>query len=156
MGRMYSVSFGAVVWTPAQTTIDFFAWVGIADVAIRLHYLEIGQSSDPADAQAEMLRWDINTHTTVGSGGATVTPQVLTPGTPTADGTFRRMDTTRGTTSIVPLWEGAWNAQAGLIFIPPPKVIIQTNGTTRLAIGSPSTVADDLTISGTMVVEQIG
>ena len=155
MGRMYSVAFGGVTWTPAQTTIDFFAWVGIADMAIRLHYLEIGQSSDPGDAQAEMLRWDINTHTTVGSGGTAVTPQPLTPGTAAIDGTFRRMDTTRGSTVTV-LWEGAWNAQAGLIFVPPPSVIIQTNGTTRLAIGSPSTVADDLVISGTMVVEQIG
>lgn len=156
MGRIYSVAFGGVVWTPANADIDFFAWVGVADVALRLHYIEIGQSSDPGDADAEMLRWDIRTHTTVGSGGATLTPQPLTPGTAAVDGIFRRMDTTRGTTSIVTLWEGAWNVQAGLIWVPPPKVVIQTNGTARLAIGSASTVNDDLTISGTIVVEQLG
>jgi hypothetical protein len=153
---MYSVAFGGVTWTAAQTDVDFFAWVGVADVALRLHYIEIGQSSDPGDAQAEMLRWDINTHTTVGSGGATVTPVAMEPGLPTADGTFRRMDTTRGSVSVTTVWEGTWNAQAGLIWVPPPKAVIQTNGTTRLAIGSPSTVADDLIISGTIVVEQIG
>ncbi len=155
-GRMYSVVIEGVVWTPAQTDIDFFAWVGVADVAFRLHYIEIGQSEDAGDAAAEMLRWDINTHTTVGSGGTTVTPQALTPGDASPVGIFRRMDTTRGSTSITTLWSGAWNVQAGLIWVPPPGVVIQTNGTTRLAIGSASTVNDDLTISGTMVVEQIG
>jgi hypothetical protein len=159
MGRIYTAVIDNVEWLNTDGDIDFFNLVGIAGVQTKLLYIDLIQHTDFGDAKAEIVRWDIVSTTdagTVGSGGASVTPRAVVDGTASADGTFRVMDTTRTTGTLIDRWRSGFNAQAGLLWTPPEGLEISVFGTNRLAIGSESTVESDIFLSGTIGFEQIG
>ncbi len=83
MGIMYSAIFEEVAVTAIQ---DLFEVVAAAGSAVVIHSVNITQSSDAGDAEAEMLSILMHRGTATGTGGTTVTPSPLNLGDPAFSG----------------------------------------------------------------------
>ncbi len=154
MGRMYTATFQGVAVSVAQDLISLLA---TSTTKIRLHACYIGQSSDAADAQDEMLRIRIrHGMTTVGSGGGTFTPVDLHRTGTAAGSTARINDTTAASAgTITEVHEECFNVRAGWVYIPPPDMRPICDVSVRIAVNLPAAPADPLTMSGTLYFEEI-
>src|SRR5262245_25427666 len=78
MPRAYTVEFESVAVTAA---VDLFELRPADDKPIELVALELSQSTELGDAAEEQIRFRIvRGNTTTGTGGATPTPQPVSPG----------------------------------------------------------------------------
>lgn len=160
-GRVYTVIFDNVAVTAAQ---DFFALRPAAGKPIRLLAIDIGQTNRVGDANEDMLRWEIKVFTgatlTAGTGGTAPTPQVVHATDQAAGFTSRVNDTTRasttGTTSVK--HASTFNTRVGLLWVPPPEVLIECADSTNgdLIVGTAEAVSASTTMSGTAYVEELG
>lgn len=152
-GRSYSVIFSAVAVTAAQ---DIFEITPADDKPVNILGLFIGQSSDAADAQDEMLQVSIiRGFTTSGSGGSAATPSPLDNIDTAAGFTAEVNNTTVANTGTsVTLHTDTFNVRAGYqVWFPPecyPRAT-QANTTLVVRITAP---ADSLTMSGTLYVQE--
>lgn len=153
-GRMYTAVFQAVAVTAAQDLISLLA---TASVRIRLYAVYLGQSTDFGDAAEEQLRIRIRRGmTTVGSGGTTATPVDYRNSGTAAVSTARINDTTAASAgTITEVHEETWNVRSPFIWLPTPEMRPVCDVSTRIAINTPSTPADSLTISGTVYFEEM-
>lgn len=155
MGRMYTVTFAAVPVTLSQ---DLFMIAPASNKPVRLHELYLGQTSDVGDAQEEMLRVQIiRGHTTVGSGGSSVTPAPHLSADTIAGFVARVNDTTiaSGGTSTVHFAE-PFNIRAGLHQVWTPETRPPcTTASTRIVVRLMAAPADEITMSGTLYVEEV-
>ena len=152
MGRMYSATFEEVAVTAVQ---DLFELVAPADSAVILHSVSISQSSDAGDAQSEMLNLLYHRGSTSGSLGTTVTPAPLNLGDAAFGGTCEANNTTQSTEGTILRAEN-FNVLAGYLWQPTPEERIVISPSGRLIIELQTTPADSLTMSGTIVFEEIG
>lgn len=155
MGRVYAVTFEAVAVT-AQ--VDFFEITPADDKPVALHALYLSQSSDTGDAQEELLRIKvIRGHTTSGSGGAAPTPAPLNPNAAAAGFAAETNNTTiasAGTT--VDMHAEAFNIRTGLALVWTPETQpIATQANTTILVRLMAAPADSLTMSGTLLVEEL-
>jgi hypothetical protein len=137
VSRVYSVEFENVAVTTVNGDHDLFYIAPADDKPVRLIscYLSNTSNADVGDAQEEMLRLRIiRGHATVGSGGATPTPAPLNPNDAAAGFTARTVDTTIASAGTLPMCSQA-----------------QTTIVVRLMAGP----TDDITMSGTLYVEEI-
>lgn len=155
MGRLYTSVFQAVAVTAAQ---DLLSLLATSTCAIKVHYFSCGQSSDTGDAQDELLRVRFQRGmTTVGSGGTTPAMNpVDAQNTTAAVSTARANDTTAASAgTITQIYEECFNVRAGYVFMPTPDmrptIAVSTRGAFNL-VGAP---ADSLTMSGTIVWEEL-
>lgn len=156
MPRMYAVTFSAVAVTAAQ---DVFAIVAGTNQSLELHSVYLGQHSDFADAQDELLQVAIKRGATVaGSGGSgAFTPLPLDASDAASGATARLNDTTIANTgTIVVLHSEAFNVRAGWAYRPTPEERIIVKGGVRLTVNIVSTPADSLTMDGTLLFREIG
>lgn len=157
MGRMYAVTFENVAVTAAQ---DFFEISPADDKAVLIHGLYLSQASDVGDAADEMLRVKIlRGHTTSGSGGSAPTPAPLNSSAGSAAGFAAEVNNTTiaSAGTAVDLHAEAFNIRAGLQFIPTPEArpgASQAN--TTLIVRLMAAPADSLTMSGTLILEELG
>jgi hypothetical protein len=151
---MYSAVFQGVAVTAAQDLISLLA---TSTVKIKIHAIFIGQSSDAADAQDELLRIRIRRGmTTVGSGGGTVTPVDLALTGTAAVSTARINDTTAASAgTILEIHEECFNVRGGWAYVPTPDMRPICDVSTRIAVNLPAAPADSLTMSGTMYFEEL-
>lgn len=154
MGRMYAVTFESV---NVSVAVDLFELIPADDKPLTVHALIIGQSSDAGDAQDEMLPIAIKRgHVTSGSGGASPTPAPLNPGDAAAGFTAETNNTTQASSgTAVTLYADTFNVRSGFVWIPTPEsrpVANQGNSTLVVRLGAAP--ADQLTISGTLIVEE--
>ena len=155
---IYVATFTAVAVTAAQ---DVFEIVAPAEGRVRIRELRLGQYSDAADAQAEMLSiLALRGYTTSGSGGSSVTPANLAPvglGTPLVAGSTVEANNTTvaSTTTPLTLLADSWNVMGGFRYYPVPEERIEIAASQRLVfrITAP---ADSITLNGTLVFEEIG
>lgn len=157
MGRMYSVSFNEVAATAVQ---DLFELLVAADQCMILHELHVSQSSDAGDSQSEQLYVSIRRVTgapTSGSGGSSATPRPLDQGDAAAAITAETNNTTQlsGGTNVV-LHGEAFNVMNGLHYVPVPDARPSFRGQTRCVVELETAPADSLTMSGYVIVEEIG
>jgi hypothetical protein len=157
MGFLYTVEFENVTVTAAGTDQDYFSILPNAGRPCLLHAVYLSQSSETGDAAEEILRIKIiRGHTTVGSGGTSATPQKLDADAPTALATARVNDTTIASVGTpVDLHADAWNVRAGWIYIPTPEMRIRWENANYLVVRQMSTVADDISMSGTLYYEEL-
>lgn len=159
MGRMYSVPFAGVAVTAQQ---DFFEITsGSARVCV-VHSIELSQSTEVGDAQEEGLSLILKrgtSGTTSGSGGTTPTPVPQTSTNAAATFVGEVNNTTKmvaggGTITTLRAWN--WNVRIPFIeiFTPETRPVIVPSERLTLELGT--TPADSITISGTMMVEEIG
>jgi hypothetical protein len=146
---MYSVTFEEVAVTAAQ---DFFEINAASDVSVVLHACHISQSSD---TDSEMLNILIHRGSTSGSGGTTPTPSPLLLNDAAFGGTVECNNTSQSTEGTF-IHSEAFNVLNGWLYQPTPECrpVISPSG--RLIIELQSTPGDELTMSGTIYIEEIG
>jgi hypothetical protein len=158
MGRLYTVTFDNVTVTPAGTDQDLFAFTPADDKPIAIHAIYLSQSSEIGDAMEELLRVSIiRGHATTGSGGTAPTPAPLQPIDAAAGFTARVNDTTIASAgTAVTLHAEAFNVRVGWVYLPIPEMRpVCTQAQTILVVRLLSTVADDISMSGTAYVEEL-
>lgn len=152
MSRMYSAVFEEVAVTAAQ---DLFEIVAPSDAIVWIHSVSITQSSDAGDAQSEMLNLLYHRGSTSGSGGSAVTPTPLNVGDSAFGGTAEANNTSQSTEGTK-LRAECFNVLAGYIWQPTPEERICLSPSGRLIIELQTTPADSLTMSGTVILEEVG
>lgn len=155
MGRMYAVTFENVSVSAAQ---DLFEIAPADDKPCIVHAIHLAQISDVGDAAEEMLRLEIiRGYTTSGSGGSAATPAALNPNDPAASFAAEINNTTLANTgTVVVLHADAFNIRAGWVYIPTPECRpIVTQAQTTLVVRLMAAPADAVTMSGTLVVEEL-
>ena len=152
MGRMYTVVLEGVAVTDAGDLIELTA---PSDAVVVLHRIHLGQSSDAADAQAEMLGITLSRVGTTGSGGSALTSRPHQVGDPTFGGSVAGQNTT-DVISPVTILEEAFNVQAGWYYVPTPEERIVISPSGGLVLNPGSTPADSLTMHLSMTFEEIG
>jgi hypothetical protein len=152
MGRIYSASFEKVAVTAAQ---DLFEVVAPADAVVVVHSCTITQDSDAGDAQAEMLSILIHRGTATGSGGSSVTASPLSLGDAAFGGTVEANNTSQSVEGTF-LHAEAFNVQIGFYYLPPPEDRPTVSPSALFIVELQDAPADSLTMSGTIVFEEIG
>lgn len=155
MPRRYAVTFSAVAVTAQQ---DFFEVVAPGTISCVLHSVYLSQSSDAQDAQDELLGVAIKSgQTTSGSGGSAPTPVPLDFGDAASGATAEVNNTTKASAgTIVTHHSDTFNVRAGWNYRPTPEERVAFRGGRRLTVELLTTPADSLTMSGTLIFEEIG
>lgn len=164
MSRIYAVPFNGTI-TAAGGDVDIWSFQAAANKPICLKGFTLGQTTEVGDAMEENLRITVKrlpATWTVGSGGNAVT--AAAPNASSADivwsFTARTNDTTVGTSSgtVQILDEFGWNERNSPYehwyqddYFAPSAI----NGQ-GLVIRCESTLADDMTFSGTAWIEEEG
>jgi hypothetical protein len=158
MGRMYSIPFAAVAVTAQQ---DFFEITAAAGKPVIVHSIEIEQSTEVGDAMEEGLSILLKRGTSATTSGSGGTADITTPAVcsgDAADGmTVDINNTTKmsgGTILTLRAWN--WNVRIPFfkVFTPETRPVIA--GGERLTVELATTPADSITVSGTMMVEELG
>lgn len=163
-GRVYTVVFANVTANNADGNFDFFEIDPAAEKPCEIMAIFIGNSSEVGDAQEEMLQWSIRRWSggTFTSGGElSTTPRPLDPNDPAAGfaaDAFNSNGTvasSSGTENI--LHQDAFNVRSGLQIVFPPDMRPRVDGAANSAmvVRCDSTVADDVTLSGTLYVREL-
>lgn len=164
MGRIYYVTFENISITNANGDHDLWYIAPADDKPVRLWGYELSCSSntDMGDAQEEQLRLEvIRGHSTVGSGGTAVTASTVgraNPTDPDPSFTARTCDTTiasAGTTTVQQAISVNNRVTYEKVWIPeltPWCTQVQSSIVVRLM----AAVVDDITMSGTLSVEELG
>lgn len=157
MPRMYVATFDEVAVTAQQ---DLFDVAPATNKSIIIHELVLTQTTEVAEAQEEWLHIRfVRGFATVGSGGATNTPAPISGADTAFGGTVRINDTTKavvggGTTDVVR--SDAFQVRSGYYYLPTPETrIIVTAANTRLVIQLNTTPADSVTMSGSLLFEEL-
>jgi hypothetical protein len=158
--RVYTVIFENVaVGTAAQ---DLFEITPADDKPVALLGLtldNVGGTADAADAQEELIRLSIiRGFTTSGSGGSAPTPSALSPNEAAAGFTAEVNNTTVANTGTgLVLAAFGWNVRVPLREFWPEELCPRANqGNTTIVVRSSSTLADAITMSGTLYVAELG
>lgn len=157
MGRMYSVPFSS---TAVSAAVDLFEVLAAAGKPFVLHEIVIAQSSDFGDASAEGLSILIKRATgsyTSGSGGSTVTPAKHLTNDAAAGPTAEVLNTSQaaaGSGALTTIRAEAFNVQGGYQYLPTPESRLVFLATEACVV-SMTAPADALTVSGTLVFEEL-
>lgn len=153
MSRLYSCIFDAVAITAVQ---DIFAIVAPAAATVRLHQLDLFQTTDLGDAQEEVLRLRIRQgQTSAGSVGAagTIVPQDVDDSA--SGSTLRTNDTTQANTGTIVVDEiFGWNIRVPLTRIWTPECRPIIKGGRRATIELIAAPADSITVSGGLIWQE--
>lgn len=154
-GLTYAVTFDAVA--TATSIKDMFEVNVPSDAAVVIHAVYLGQTSDMGDSASEALTIQfVKGHSTSGSGGSAPTPVPLMSGFPAAGTGIEVNNTTIATsgTAIV-LHQDVWNVQLPYQYRPTPEERLVLSPSQRMVVRL-SAPADALTISGTLIFEEVG
>lgn len=147
----YWVTTGFQTVSAAQDLIEV---VAPADAVVLIHEVHIGQSSDGASADSEMLQTSIiRGHTTSGSGGGSATVTPLETGQPAAGGTYERNNTTQASTSGVTVTTDAFNVLNGYAAVFDPAIVVSPSQRCVITLSAP---ADALTLHARALVDELG
>ena len=159
MGRMFSARVEAVGVTVIQ---DLFSLASPTSGVGVLHQIDLSQSTETGDAAEEMLILRIVTgNTTVGNTGGTAPTAIPFQLGDTPTVTVRANDTVEvsaGTQVIK--YSTAWNVRVPWLYIPTPETRINfgelaAGTTTFLALQLITTPADSVSITGTIIWEEV-
>lgn len=165
LGRLYTCVVEAATYANASGDYDLFEVTPADDKPILFVGLTIdnvGGTADAGDAQEELIRVAIvRGNTTSGSGGNAATNGAKVgwggAGIGTSGFTFESMNTTPASTGGTTIWAGGWNVRVPFReFWPEELCIGASQADTLMCVRLASTVADDLTISATLWVAELG
>lgn len=162
-GRAYAVAFENQTIANASGDYDLFSIVPAADkvVAIEGLYLSnVGGTADAGDAQEELLRLQFirMTATVTITGGTSFTPVPLGTNDAAAGLTAKTIHATVATTtgSSSTLHADGWNVRVPYVWLPPPEHrLFVSVSTSAFLVRLNSTVADDISASGTLIVREL-
>jgi hypothetical protein len=155
MGRMYTAAFSGQAETVQVDLLELLA--GAADV-IAIHEISVSQLSELGDAEEEMLllNWKSG-QTSTGSGGNTTSIVPVLIGDPASGATAKDTNTTKASGgTIVTQYSWYWNVRMPFlqIFTPETRPILSPGRRATLELGT--TPADEVTLGGYIVCEEIG
>jgi hypothetical protein len=153
---MYAATFAGVAVTAQQ---DFFEVTAPSDAIVVIHSVEITQSTDVGDAAAEGLSiLHKRGATATGTGGSqAVTPAPLEFGFAAAGGVTDTNNTAKASGgTIVTLHASNWIIQQPYLWLPTPEMRHVLSPSQRYTVELATTPADSITVSGTLVFEEIG
>lgn len=155
MGRLYTVSFTGVAVTAQQ---DFFEVVAPSDAIVRIHRIGLSQSTEIGDAMEEGLSVLLKSgQTTSGSGGSAPTAIPNELGDAAFGGTCEANNTTKASAgTIVTHYAWNWNVRMPFehVFTPEERPILSPSRRGTVELGT--TPGDSITMSGYMVIEELG
>jgi len=160
MARLYSASFTSQTVANASGDYELFEIDPATDKPIEVYALELVVTSELAEAQEEWIAIQvIRGHATDGTGGASATPRPLRETDQAAGFTVDTLRTAIASTGTpVTLHASGFNVRAGYSWGPVPYEygwgIAAAAG--LLVIRMSTTVADDVTMSGTIYVREDG
>ena len=160
-GRVYYLPFDNETYTAAGTDFDLWEVAPADDRPFYLARINLEKLTDLGDAELEGISLEVIVgHATTGSGGSSYTGSAVgRKNTSAVDPGFTeaRMNTTiaaTGTTYTVlmrgwpyPMFEHVWT---------PDERPLITQADTRVCVRALTTVADDVSISGTLTVVELG
>lgn len=157
MSRMYTVQFNGVTVT-AATQQDFFEIVAPSDAIVRIHEIGLSQSTELGDAEEESLSILMKSgSTTSGSGGSTPTAIPIEFGDAAFGGTCEANNTTKATGgTIVTHQAWNWNIRSAFQHIWTPEQCPKISPSRRWTLELASNPTDNITMSGYVVLEEIG
>lgn len=157
MGRMYSITFQAQSITTANADYDLFEIAPADDKPVALHWVSLGQTTELGDSAEEQLRIAIIRGHATGGNGSAATVAAFDPNGAAAGAVCETVGSTIASAgSPVTLAEHVFNVRIGLDLLFPPECRPYcTQGQTLLTVRLMSTVADDLTMSGTCYFEEV-
>lgn len=155
-GPVFTVPFSAAVLT--TNPIDLWCLTAGSSTRVVVREVRIGQFSEFADAQAELLSVTMLTGSTAPSSGAAITPVNVQghTGAPTATSSVVGPSTTlASTTSAVQRVADAWNVAAGYLYSPLPieRMVLNPSQTLAIRMTAPN---DAMTVNGTLTFQEIG
>ena len=150
MGRFYSITLPETAITAAA---DLFEITAATDKPVRVWGWNISQDTDTGDSAEEVLQLQLKRGVTAGSGGSsqTVVPMVANGAAAGATSTNR---TTAHTSGSI-LWQQGWNIRvpAEMWFIPEAAPTIGADDDpVVLYMSAP---ADSITVSGSILIEEL-
>lgn len=153
MGYLYSAPMDALAVTLAT---DLFHITTVADKALLIHMLELGQTTDLGDAAEEVLRIGVYRAPTAGSGGTAATEVAYdNDDNPAVNGVVLMNNTTASTGGTL-LQVIPWNIRIPTQWIWTPEMRIRIDSTVDpLAFRLLTAPTDSVTISGTLVWEEL-
>lgn len=153
--RLYTVAFAGVAVTAQQ---DFFELVAPSTGILLVHELGLSQSTEVGDAMEEGLSILLKSGaTTSGSGGSAGTLVPIDFGDAAAGATAETNNTTKANTGTIVTHEAHnWNIRVPFqrIWTPETRPIIRASR--RYTVELATTPADSITVSGYMIVEEVG
>lgn len=155
VGMEYFVHFENVAVSAAQ---DLFELIASAAKPLVVEDGELTQSTELGDAQEEqlVLRWRRG-NTTSGSGGTGPTPTKKNPSFAASTFTVEVNNTTKATAGTVDtLMPSTWNVRQEKRFAPLPQGVLEVPGGGRLCLELVNAPADPITLSGWLLVREIG
>lgn len=159
MSGLYVVTFSSVAVTAQQ---DFFEIPAPSTRILVIHSVELTQSTDVGDAASEGLAilHKRGVGSTSGSGGtATITPTKLETGNATSvvGANAETNNTTKMTGgTITTLHSSNWIIQQPYLYLPTPEMRHIIAPSEKYTVELATTPADSITMSGTIVFEEIG
>jgi hypothetical protein len=117
-GQMYSAVGSA---SALDSVGDLMSIEPVTENPCLIHRVEIGQIDLEADAEAAMAHVKFSLFATAGTTGTTPTPSPLLPGGEAADAGARFLAAGDASSTETILYQGAWNVQAGLLWLPTPE-----------------------------------
>jgi hypothetical protein len=158
MPRTYAVSFTSTTVANASGDVDLFEISPADDKPVEIVGLVLAVTSEVGDAAEEILPIQIiRGFTSSGSGGSTPTPAPLDPIDTAAGFAAETLNTTVATTGTsVTLYSDAFNVRSGLqVWFPEGCGPKASQANTTILVRSSGTVADDVTMSGTLYVKEV-
>lgn len=155
MSRLYTVQFTGVAVTAQQ---DFFELTAGAAMGFRIWSFYLSQSTEVGDAQEEGLSILLKSGATVsGSGGSTPAIVPVDFGDAAAGLAAEANNTSRANTGTI-VTHHAWNWNVRVpfqyIFLPEERPVMRVSRRCTLELAT--TPADSITMSGFILVEELG
>ena len=148
------------------TQIDFVELLCPADALIQVISLRIGQTSEAADAQAEMMGLKFIRafgSITSGSGGSdgssTGIPAPHSKGAPASGATLELLNTTQALVNLgtfTDLLQDAFNVQVGFLYQPTPDEYIELSPSDTLIVASSKAPVDSIDWVAGITWEELG
>lgn len=152
MGFVYTASQTAQAVT---TAVDLFHITAAADRPVRLHWLEIYQTTDLGDAAEEVIGIGIYRGVTGGGAGSALTEVALDNDAPTALTAVVGQGT--ASTGGTLIWQIGWNIrQAGPIWVPTPELRPRDDANSDpIAFRLMAAPTDSITLSAMVAWEEL-
>jgi hypothetical protein len=155
IGVEHFVHFAQVAVTVAQ---DLFELIPGAAKPLIIEDGELTQSTELGDAQEEqlVLQWRRG-NTTTGAGGTTLTPVKKNPSFAAATFTAKANNTTKATAGTPDtLLPSTWNLRQEKRLALLPQGVLEVPGGSRLCLELVNAPLDSVTISGWLLVREVG
>lgn len=158
-GRVYTVAFEAQTIANASGDYDLFEVAPADDkpvVLLGMTLDNVGGAADAGDAQEEMVRLAIVRGNTVSGNGSSATPVPLRPNDGAASLTAETIASTPANTGGSTVLALGWNIRVPLReFWPEELCPVCSQAESRICVRMASTVADDVTVSGTLYLAEL-